>query len=276
MPTLAATQQLLRRLITAPEGVAATLAADADRGGDLRDALAATIRGDGGLDAVQRLDIYANMYFFRLLDVVQEHYPATRALFGDVGFHNLITDYLLHHPPAHFSVRHVGDHLPDFVATHAAGLGRPYLAELAQLEQGINDAFDAEDQPALSPADLADVPVAGWAGMRLHLHPSVRLLRGDWGVHTVRGQVDRGEPAAVPLPEPTALCVWRQDLVVVHRAIDIAEYEALLLVQQGATFGAICSAAAADQGELQGAQRMAAVLAGWVGRGCLSARIDWN
>jgi hypothetical protein len=72
--TLTETQRLLWQLITAPEGVAAALAADGARGGSLRAHLVRTVRGDRGLEAVQRLDIYANMYFFRILDVLKEDY----------------------------------------------------------------------------------------------------------------------------------------------------------------------------------------------------------
>ena len=41
------------------------------------------IAGDARLDAVQRLDIYANMYFFRLLDILRGDYGAVVAAVGD-------------------------------------------------------------------------------------------------------------------------------------------------------------------------------------------------
>src|SRR5579862_2948299 len=117
MPALAETQRLLWQLITAPEGVAAALAVDRERGGGiLADALARTVCGSGALDATARLDIYANMYFFRILDVLRDDFPGLTAVLGDTAFHNLTTDYLLACPPTRFSIRHVGDRLSSFIA----------------------------------------------------------------------------------------------------------------------------------------------------------------
>jgi hypothetical protein len=269
MPTLSEAQQLLWRLITGPEGVAAALAADADRGGALEVALARTVRGDGTLDAPQRVDVYANMYFFRLLDVLRDDYPAVAAVLGDTDFHNLITDYLLHHPPTHFSIRHAGDRLPEFIGTHAVSTVRPYLDSLAQWEGALNDAFDAADGPTWTPADLAAIPASDWAALRFRLHPSVRLLRSAWAVQELRRSVDRGDVPQAPLPTPTWLCVWRHGLEVMHRSIDALEFDTLALAAAGVAFSDIC--AAADRtGEGETALRLAAALARWLDDGWIA------
>jgi hypothetical protein len=269
MPTLSATQRLLWRLITAPEGVAAALAADADRGGGLSEALARTVRAGGALAAAPRVDVYANMYFFRLLDVLRDDYPAMAAVLGETDFHNLITDYLLHHPPAHFSIRHAGDRLPELVATHAVAVARPYLGDLAQLERALNDAFDAANSRTASGADLAAIPAADWAALRFRLHPSVRLLHSRWAVHDLRRRVDRGEPPGEPDQTPTALCVWRRQLEVLQRSVDALELDALTLAAQGTAFGDICAAADRRQAD-ETAPRLAAMVACWLDEGCIA------
>src|SRR4051812_42087835 len=104
MPALRDTEELLWKLITAPEGVA-----DGLRRIDMKsDELGRVIAGDARLDAVQRLDIYANMYFWRLSDILRGDYSALVAAVGDDRFHNLVTDYLLDSPSTHPSVRNVG------------------------------------------------------------------------------------------------------------------------------------------------------------------------
>jgi len=268
---LAETQQLLWRLITAPEGVAAALAADSDRGGTLRARLARTVRGDEKLDAAARLDIYANMYFFRILDVLKEHYPAVRSLLGDVGFHNLITDYLLRHPPAHFSLREAGRHLPELLDEHATRALHPCLADLARFERALNDAFDASDAPALRAAALAALPQADWPNLRLALHPSVHLLASQWPVHTVRAAIDRGENSGAPEPEATWLCVWRDDLTVFHRAIGAGEFDRLQIISRGASFGEVCAHGSEAGSTDDTAQDVAAALARWLADGWLAA-----
>src|SRR5438046_1982297 len=89
-------EQLIYRLITAASGVAEGIAVERHlpAGG-----LANVIVGDDRLSAEQHLDIYADMYFYRLLEVLKEDYPATAAVLDEANFHNVITGYLLEYPP---------------------------------------------------------------------------------------------------------------------------------------------------------------------------------
>lgn len=269
MPALAETQRLLWQLITAPEGVAAALAVDRERGGGiLADALARTVCGSGALDATARLDIYANMYFFRILDVLRDDFPGLTAVLGDTAFHNLATDYLLACPPIHFSIRHVGDRLPSFIATHTTRAARPYLEDLARLEAALNDAFDAADVCVQTAADLAAVPAADWGRLRLRWHPSVQLLRCGWAVHELRAAVDHGEVPDPPNCGPTRLCVWRRGFEAHHRAVDPFEFDGMSSVTDGMTFGAICAAAA--EREADAPPLLAAAVGRWVADGCIA------
>jgi hypothetical protein len=269
MTTLRETQQLLWALITAPEGVAKALAADADSGGAQQALLARTVRGDERLSAAERLDIYANMYFYRLLDVLRADFPALVKLVGDAAFHNLTTDYLLRHFPTHYSLRYAGAQLPGFVAAHALALERPYLGDLATFEWALVDAFDAPDAPCLTRAELGGFSPDRWPALRLRLHPAARLCTFRWPVHEVRQRVDAGEPAPVLEDLHTSLCIWRQGFRVRYRQLPPFEWAALQLLASGATFAAACAAAdeACDDGTA--AQRLAGALAAWVDDGLL-------
>src|SRR6476620_8270809 len=99
MPTLREIEERFFALITAPEGVEKTLAA--------RGLPRAHVEEFVRSDALRRLDVYANMYFFRLLEVLEDDYPSLRAALGAEAFHNLVTDYLQRHASTHPSVRHV-------------------------------------------------------------------------------------------------------------------------------------------------------------------------
>lgn len=270
MPSLAATQHLLRQLIAAPEGVAAALAADAGAGGDLCAMLERTVAASARLDAVARLEIYANMYFYRLLDVLKDDYPATLAVVGETGFYNLITDYLLRHPPSHFSVRYAGRWLPEFLQEHRLRDDAPAAADLAAFERALGDAVDAADAPQLDPAYLQRVPPEQWADLRLRLHPSVRLLQSEWAVQRLRQRVDRGEPPGEAEAERTFLCCWRRDREVLHRGLPEVEWRALRALEQGMRFGAVCAAAAEVCAAADAAVAVAGALGGWVSDGLLA------
>lgn len=267
-PSLDETQRLLQKLITAPEGVAAGLARldPAERANPQ-----AWVIGDGRLSAVERLDIYANMYFFRIRDTISEDFAAVGAVVGAANFHNLITDYLVAHPPSHFSLRYAGAHLCDFLSEHALSRRWPYLADLARLEWAIVDAFDAPDAAVLQTATLAAVPPEHWPELRFELTASLRLLDVEWAVHDILGRVQHGEAAGEPLRRQTRLRVWRQDFRVYHRPIGAAEHAALAAMAAGASFAEVCEQTVVSAGEDEGAECASALLQGWLRDGLLSS-----
>ena len=225
------------------------------------------MRDHGPLDAVQRLDIYANMYFFRLLDVLRDDYPATPALLGDVSFHNLVTDYLLAHPPAHFSIREAGRGLPEVLDGHAVRSLHPCAGDLARFERALNDAFDAADADPLTAADLSALPAERWPELRFTLHPSFHPVVSEWPVQEVRDRTDRQEAVVDPEPRATRLGVWREGLVVRHRELSAVELSAVDAVQSGASFAAVCATAAELTGDTDAATYVAAALGRWVAQG---------
>jgi len=160
-------------LITAPEGVR-TVADERS--------LNALFTGDTGLPALERLDIYANMYFYRLLDCLAEDFPKVLAAVGPARFHNLVTDYLLRHPSRHPSLRYLGQRLPQFIASHAGLAESPHLADLARLEWARADIFDAPDAPPLSRDALARLPQDRSGDARFTLIPAFALLCFDYEV----------------------------------------------------------------------------------------------
>jgi hypothetical protein len=269
MSSLTDSQRLLWRLITAPEGVGAALAAD--DGGETPAALRRTVAAGPRLDAAACVDIYANMYFYRLLDVLREDHPATAAALGAPQFHNLVTDYLLAHPPSHFSLRHAGDALPDLLSAQPPAGAPPWIADLARFERALLDAGDAADAPLLTAGQLRAVPAERWPALRIAPHPSVRLLRSAWPVHVVREHVEAGESPGDPAVAPTHLCIWRQAQRVRYRAVGALEWAALASLQAGASFAQACGSAAAAGNADGGPEAVFAALSRWIAQDMLSA-----
>jgi len=263
-PRLAQTQQLLWKLLTAPEGAVAGLASLTPAERSDADGL---VRPGARLSPVERLDIYADMYFYRLRDCLQEDFAATQAAIGAEWFHNLITDYLIAHPPSHFSLRQAGRHLPRFIATHPVAAQRPFLAQLAALEWAVLEAFDAPDALPLEITALQDIPPEDWPELRFELTPSLQQLHVDWRVDDVLRSVQDGTPPATPNASPTWLRVWRQDLRVFHRPIDAAEAAALDAVRARGSFAAVCTSVGELVGEAAGAERIVQLLDTWFADG---------
>jgi hypothetical protein len=284
-PRLREVQELFWRLITAPEGVKPALA-DLARDGRFDPQIVGTLfAGDDAVGAVERLDIYANMYFYRLLDCLREDFPLTAAALGPAGFNDLVTDFLLRHPSRHPSLRELGRPFPDFVAGHAAAAGRSYLPDLARLEWARADLFDAPDAAPAGRADLAGLPAERAGDAVVRLVPAFALLRCRHDVAALWRALDEAPDRSEPGPDgvairaavlrralgrPTAVRVWRQGFVVFHRRIDEDEARDLEAARAGDTLAALCQRIAAGLTPERATERVGRRLQGWLDDGLIA------
>jgi hypothetical protein len=253
MPTLRETQRRFFELITAPEDVARTL----EKRGIAASYVEEIVNSDEKRSALGRLDIYAHMYFFRLLEILQADHPALAAALGEDGFHNLATDYLLAHPSDDPSVRHMSRHLPEFLDARSA-----WLAELARLEQARLFCFDAAEAEPLALDELQGLDVAS---LPIRLVPASRRLSCRFAVDECWAQADEGQAVDEPAEAPRTLLVWRQGVEVFHRALDGDEVPLL----DCPSFGLVCEQLAAAQEPEAAAARAFALLARWVSDGVI-------
>lgn len=263
-------QNLLLRLIAAPEGVADGLARETALGpGGLDD----IIVGDERLSAEDRVGIYADMYFYRILDVLKEDFPVTLALISLDNFHNLVTGYLIDYPSRHYSIGEAGRSLADFLRDHPLFREYPFLADLARLERALTDAFHAEDAEPANAETMKTVAPERWAGLRFATHPSVRILDLDYRVDRVMIAIQKDGKWQAPDRECAPTLVWRSGGTVRYRVLEAVERDALGEMREGATFAEICERLAAALSE-QAAQQDAVseinrVFARWLEEGLL-------
>jgi hypothetical protein len=267
---LADIQARFYALVTAPEGVAQGLATAGLAAADLE----AIVKGDARLGAVARLDVYANMYFYRLLDVLRDAYPRLCAAVGDPAFHNLVTDYLVACPPAHPSIAFAGERLPSFLAGHplaaAAATGRPWLVPLAVVDRTYVELFDGPDADPLTLDQLRALPPAELATLSLRLVPCHRVLEHGFLLDPLWRTLEEGEAPADPPAAPETLLVWRRDVDVVHRVIHADERDLLGLAAAGTTVQALCERLAVGEDEAGAAQKAFHLLGRWLADGLVT------
>jgi len=244
------------QLVTAPEGVARTLAAR----GESASAVLALVRGDGTLSAVERLDIYANMYFFRLLDVLRDDYAKVAAAVGQSAFHDLVTDYLVACPPSHPSIAQAGARLPGFLAGHPLSRERPWLAALAALERTHTDLFDGPDGTPLAMDQLRTLAPEALMALVLRPIPCHRLLAHDFGLAEVWER-----PEQAPAQASETLLVWRPDVEVYHRPLEEEERALFARLDGKTSLQALCEAMPGAVDEV--ARSLFNVLGRWVNDG---------
>ena len=198
-PPLDVVQQWFQAVVTHPAGVAAGAASPAaqrlvrlDRG-----ALERLVRRSRRLTAEQRLEIYANAYYARLLECLRDTFPVMAQVLGAEVFDSFAFDYLQRYPSRSYTLYRLAESFPRFLdetrpeqppAARATGVAWPdFLIDLATLELAIAEVFDgpgAEGEPLLAPAELLAGQAGGdFAAARLAPVPCLRLLRFSYPVN---------------------------------------------------------------------------------------------
>lgn len=193
------------------------------------------------LDAKGRLDVYANGYRLRLIEILDADYPALHALAGDDLFAQLATAYIAAHPSVFPNARWFGVHLPRFLAGDAAFVSQRVLAEMATFEWAISLAFDSADDPVLDIAELASLPGEAWSTLGFRLHSSLQLMELAWNVPAFWQAVTREENPPTPEQSPVAAwIVWRRELTTYFRSLEPDEAAALQAIHRDGNFADMC------------------------------------
>lgn len=216
--------------------------------------------------------VYRYAYGARLAEVLGEDYANLHAYLGDARFARLAEAYIAAHPSDRRSVRDFGRHLPRFLRERADFAVRPELAEIAELEKSLTDAFDGPDLPVLALDDFADILPELWPRLVFQPHPTSRRLNFATNAAAIWSALHEGTapPDAERSPEPQAILVWRE--VTTARFRPLPPEEAMMWNEAalGSRFGVLCELVATFGG-VDGAEiRAATYLKNWVGTGTLS------
>jgi hypothetical protein len=236
-------------------------------------ALLASISGRGALDPAQRLEIYADMYRARLVDVLREDFPRILAILGDEEFGALAARYLVRHPSTHPSVRHVGRRFADFVAGEVSA---PFLGDLARLEWARVEVFDAPDAEPLSLSDLRSIAPEDWPALEFQPIPACLVIECAWPVHEIWAAGEAPVSTADVRPEPCTIRVWREGWSVCHAAMGDLERRAFPALQRGEPFGALCAGLEDALASADAAHDVGALLMRWLEDGLLTRATSGN
>ena len=217
--------------------------------------------------AEHRLGTYYNAYRIRLIDCLAVDYSALENHLGREEFENMALEYLRHYPSTHPSVRWFGQHLPDYLGDKYQAEDAEFVQELAAYEWAQSIVFDAADSPQLFQLEnMAQVPAEAWPGLTFEFKPAMIWLDLYWNVASIKNAL---EGDTEPPPEnraefPQRWLLWRQDMKIVWRSLDVHEAWAIEQAALGADFAEICEGLLEWVDEQQVALTAAGFLKQWV------------
>lgn len=203
------------------------------------------IRPSRQLDALQRLGVYANAYYLRLLDCLREEFPAMTAALGDDAFDGFAFGYLQHYPSTSYTLSDLGARFPQYLAEsrppREEGAEGPdwadFLIDLARLERLYSEVFDGpgiENTSTLQPDELQNIPPQRWGEVRFTPAPCLRLADFRFPVHEFISAVrHNADDVFEPPPQPTFLAVSRRNYRVRRWSLGETQYRLLSELVQG-------------------------------------------
>ena len=189
--------------------------------------------------SLDRLGIYAHMYYARLVEVMTEEYPTTRRLLGDESFERACRRYIERHPSTERTLQRLSEAFPAFLSRHLPAGRRSDLAvDVARIERAMEDVFDAPLARPLQHEQLAAIGTDEWQRVRLTLNPALRLLALRTAANEYMNSARGGRRARMPPPRESHVVVHRHRYQVYRRTLDRAQFELLWSLKEGQTLAA--------------------------------------
>jgi len=211
------------------------------------------IKPNDRLDSFQRLEIYNQQYWWRLLGNFAEDFRGLRAVLGDAQFDRLAVGYLHDYGSTSWTLRNLGSRLerfvrerPEFTAPHTS-----LAIDMVRVEWARTIAFDEAEKLPLLPEEIRGIPPELLRlGLQPYLvllelrHPVDKLLgklkrQGEIETASLSNAVSSGRPrrrgrlAARPQIQPIYLAVHRQNFSVYYKRLEAGAYRLLSALHAG-------------------------------------------
>jgi hypothetical protein len=201
---------------------------------ELARAAAEHFTGNERVPPIEQLDIYREQFWLRHTSSLVEDFPGLGGILGQHDWERLAEEYLESVAPTDWSLRSLGDRLPEFVASRQWLPHGELCTDMARLEWAYIEVFDAPDVPPLDAARLAALDERAWQSARIVLNPALRLLSVEYPVADLRRELRSGA-AEVPIPEraPQHLAVFRVERELYDQPIDGVPFSLLKELEAG-------------------------------------------
>jgi len=190
--TLRKTQEWFASIITRPVSAENQMMPISPSGIPMEDEAKLFIVPSPKLRSDERIQIYNQQYWWRLLTILQDDFPLVTRLFGYHEFNQTIAfPYLVKYPPSHWSLEYLGKSLTKWIDECYSADDKELILNASIVDHAYRQSFfAAKNQPIRF--DLEDREV--FSKKILSLQPHVHLFSLDYDLFSFRDALLKEDP----------------------------------------------------------------------------------
>lgn len=143
----------------------------------------------------QRIEIYNQQYWWRVLQIMQELYPFVTRLFGYTDFNRTIAvPYLQKYPSTHWSIDRIGNKLPQWIRESYQSDDVELVKNAIDLDFAFQDSFIHQAKPIINISHLGEDELSALVHKRIYLQPYIHLFAFDYNLFSFREEMLKQEP----------------------------------------------------------------------------------
>jgi hypothetical protein len=184
---------------------------------------------------VQQLEIYREQFWLRHTSSLVEDFPGLGGVMGQADWEKLIENYLTETTPTSWTLRNLGDRLPEHVERATWLEHHEVCVDMARLEWLYIELFDAPSAPPLEATKIASIAPEAWTTAIVVTSPALRLLGVRYPVADLRRELRLrpDEPVPIPEPGPQNLALYRAaNRSLYHKPLGRGAFELLLALTE--------------------------------------------
>ncbi len=248
-PALKRVQEWFGSIIAQPIDSNNKISQRTPRGGSIQEEAENYIRPSPTLLPWERMQIYNQQYWWRLLNIMQDTYPLVTRLFGYTDFnYSVAIPYLHSYPPRHWSINLTGDRFNRWLQEAYHQQDRQFVIDSAKLDWAFYSSFFAPHHLSIGTDSTQPESLESLLDVTLYLQPHTHPFAWNYNLMQFRHEMlkqDADYWVEQDFPElkseKTALVLFRnRETVLVFEPIAEAEYLTLKRMKQGATFNQLC------------------------------------
>lgn len=178
-----------------------------------------------------RLHVYRHAYVARLIECLEDDYPAVFHALGRERAEALCREYIETHPSRSFSLNVFGQSMPAFLKNK----GEHFASDLAALEWSVVEAIHAAESTKMAPDALAKIDPSEWGNVALVASPSLRLHQLDYPANAYYQAFHDEASPAIPAPASERVAVYRLDMKIWRMSLSPGQFALLSPLVRGAS-----------------------------------------